>query len=147
MNLLIRNFTKTRISPRGLERTAYAVLEEEKIKRDIEISLVFAGKKKIRELNRIYRGIDRVTDVLSFEDKNENGFVDPEDGVSSLGEIFICIERAKEQAAEKKHSLKKEIDILFTHGLFHLLGYDHVKDEDYELMIKKEEKVLKNLYR
>ena len=146
MNLLIRNFTKTRIDVRSLEKVASSVLAEEKIFTEAEISLVFTGRERIRKLNRIYRGIDRVTDVLSFEGENEDGFVDPADGVSYLGEVFICVERAKKQAREKGHSLKKEIDILLIHGIFHLLGYDHMEDRDYEIMKKKEEKVFKKIY-
>lgn len=130
-----------------METVAQAVLAEEKIKGEVEVSLVFTGEKRIRSLNRLYRGVDRVTDVLSFEGENNDGFVSPEDGVSYLGEIFICHSRAQKQAREKKHSIEKEIDILLVHGLFHLLGYDHIKDEDYAVMHKKEEKILKKIYR
>lgn len=149
MSLLIRNFTKTRVLARALEAVAAAVLQEEKIKREAEISLVFVGEKRIRRLNRLYRGVDRVTDVLSFEGESADGdgFVDPADGVAYLGEIFICIERAERQAKEKGHSLRQEIDILLVHGLFHLLGYDHIEDADYVVMAAKENKVIKKLYR
>lgn len=146
MTLLIRNFTKNRVDAKRLERVSDAVLSSEKIRGKTEVSLVFTGEKRIRGLNRNYRGVDRVTDVLSFEGENEDGFISPEDGISYLGEIFICYPRAKMQAKEKGHPLRKEIDILFVHGLFHLLGYDHVKDEDYEAMHGKEEKVLGKLY-
>lgn len=147
MTLLIRNFTKNGVGAKRLETVARAVLAEEKIKGEVEVSLVFAGEKRIRSLNRLYRGVDRVTDVLSFEGENNDGFVSPEDGVSYLGEIFICHSRAQKQAREKKHSIEKEIDILLVHGLFHLLGYDHIKDEDFEVMRKKEEKVVGKLYK
>jgi len=147
MTLLIRNFTKNRVGAKRLETVAQAVLAEEKIKGEVEVSLVFTGEKRIRSLNRLYRGVDRVTDVLSFEGENNDGFVSPEDGVSYLGEIFICHSRAQKQAREKKHSIEKETDILLVHGLFHLLGYDHIKDEDYAVMHKKEEKILKKIYR
>lgn len=146
MTLLIRNFTKNRISAKRLEKVTEAVLAEEKIKREVEISLVFTGEKRIRNLNKTYRGVDRVTDVLSFEGENDDDFVSPGGGVSYLGEIFICYPRAQRQAREKKHLIEKEIDILLVHGLFHLLGYDHIKDKDYAVMHKKEEGVLKELY-
>lgn len=145
MILLIRNFTKNRISAKRLEKVVEAVAAEEKIKNRVEVSLVFTGEKRIRGLNKTYRGVDRVTDVLSFEGENEDDFISPQDGVSYLGEIFICYPRAQKQAREKKHSIEKEIDILLVHGLFHLLGYDHIKDEDYTVMHKREEKILKKL--
>ena len=122
------------------------VFKEEKFCGKAEVSLVFVGEKRIRDINREYRGVDRVTDVISFEGEG-GGFVGPQDGVVYLGEIFICIKRAERQAREKKHSLKKEIDILFVHGLFHLLGYDHISDKDYGIMNKKETAVLKMLYK
>lgn len=147
MGLLIKNFTKGRINARPLEKAMEAVLAIEKKKGEVEISLVFTGKKRIRSLNRKYRNADRATDVLSFEGDNEDGFVSPRDGISYLGEIFICHPQANRQAKEKGHSLQKEIDILFVHGMFHLLGYDHIKDEDYEVMRKKEEKALGKLYK
>jgi probable rRNA maturation factor len=125
---------------------AEEVFREEKIKGEMEISLVFTGEERIRNLNKTYRGIDRITDVLSFEGCADDDFVDPGNKISYLGEIFVCYPRAEKQAREKKHLVKKEIDILLIHGLFHLLGYDHVKDEDYEIMKKKEESVLKKLY-
>lgn len=147
MTLLIKNFTKNKINARKLEKAMDAVLAVEGKKGRAEVSLVFTGEKRIRDLNRSYRGMDRVTDVLSFEGENEDDFISPEDGISYLGEIFICYPRAAWQAKEKKHPLEKEIDILFIHGLFHLLGYDHIKDEDYEVMRRKEEKALRKLYK
>ena len=123
------------------------MIAEEKIKGEVEVSLVFTGEKRIRNLNKTYRGVDRITDVLSFEGENDDDFISPDGGVSYLGEIFICYPRAQRQSREKKHSLDKEIDILLVHGLFHLLGYDHIKDEDFEVMHMREEKVLKKLYK
>ncbi|MFA7170075.1 MAG: rRNA maturation RNase YbeY [Candidatus Paceibacterota bacterium] len=147
MSLLIRNLTRTKIKLNLLGDVEKVVMKEEKIKQNTEVSLVFVGEDRIRKFNKIYRGIDRITDVLSFEGKNEDNFVDPSNDVAYLGEIFICVPRAKKQAREKGHSIEKEVDILLVHGLFHLLGYDHIKDADYEIMKKKEEKILKNLYR
>jgi probable rRNA maturation factor len=146
MSLLIRNFTKCRIPAKRLEAVMAAVLAEEKMKKEAEVSLVFTGEKRIKDLNKRYRGIDRVTDVLSFEGENDDGFVDPKDDISYLGEVFICCSRAKKQAAEHAHPLGNEIDILLVHGLFHLLGYDHIQDSDYEVMRRKEERVLRRLF-
>ena len=146
MILLIRNFTKHKINARALEKVMEAVLLEENVKKETEVSLVFTGEKRIRNLNRTYRGVDRVTDVLSFEGENDDGFVSPKNNIFYPGEIFICYPRAEKQAKEKGHGIRKEIVILFIHGLFHLLGYDHIKDADYEIMKKKEDKVLRKLY-
>lgn len=147
MTLLIRNFTKQRIEARRLTEVEAAVLAEEGVKSQAEVSLVFTGDQRIRRLNRTYRGVDRVTDVLSFEGGNDDDFVDPSDGVEYLGEIFICYPRAVRQAREKGHTVAQEIDILLVHGLFHLFGYDHIKDDDYETMHRKEIKVLKRLHK
>jgi len=146
MTLLIRNFTKNKLNPRRLAKVEEIVLSSEKIKGETEISLVFTGNKRIRTLNQRYRGIDRATDVLSFEGEGK-GFIEPEDGVRHLGEIFISYPKAVSQAREKGHTVAKEIDILLIHGLFHLLGYDHIRDEDYEVMHRKEESVIKKLYK
>lgn len=146
MTLLIRNFTKHKVSASALRKVMEAVLREEKVGKETEVSLVFAGEKRIRDLNRIYRGIDRVTDVLSFEGEGGDVFVSPKNNIFYPGEIFICYPRAEKQAREKGHSAQKELAILFVHGLFHLLGYDHIRDEDYQVMKKKEDKVLKKLY-
>jgi probable rRNA maturation factor len=146
MNLLIRNFTKYNIRKKDLEFAARLVLSEEHFKRDTEISLVFTGEKRIKALNKKYRGIDRVTDVLSFEGENDDGFVDPKNDISYLGEIFICYYKAKKQAYQKGQSVQKEIDHLLIHGILHLLGYDHIKDSDYEIMKKREEMVLSRLH-
>lgn len=146
MALLIRNFTRHRINANAVRKAMEAVLKEEESKKEVEVSLVFTGEGRIKKLNRTYRGVDRVTDVLSFEGENDDSFVNPRDNVSYLGEIFICYPRAERQAAGKGHGVQKEISILFIHGLFHLLGYDHIKDEDYKIMQKKEDKVLREIY-
>lgn len=147
MTLLIRNFTKNWIDRKRLEKTADAAAGEEHIKGEIEISLVFTGEKRIRRLNKTYRGIDRVTDVLSFEGVGDDKFIDPADNVFRPGEIFICYPRAEKQAREKKHAVSVEIDILLVHGILHLLGYDHAENADFAVMSKKEKNILRKLYR
>ena len=103
-------------------------------------SIVFVGNEKIQELNKNYRGIDRVTDVISFafEDNMDFKF----DDLRILGEIYICIPRMIEQAKEYGHSETRELAFLTVHGLLHLLGYDHMTKEDEELMFKVQEEVL-----
>lgn len=147
--LLIKNFTKQKLNQKYLNKIAEKTLEIAKFKKPTEISLVVTGEKRIRSLNKKFRGIDRVTDVLSFGNKEaENGpakFISPPDRIIYLGEIFICYPQARKQAIQKKHSIKKELSVLLIHGALHLLGYDHKKDyKDSEMKIL-EEKVLEGL--
>jgi probable rRNA maturation factor len=146
MNLLIRNFTKEKISSKFLEKIVDKFLQIEGIKCETEISLVFAGEKRIKKINKACRGINRSTDVLSFEGGDDEGFVSAKDDFLYLGEIFICVPVAKRQAKAHSHSFKKEISVLLVHGLFHLLGYDHIDDKDYEIMNRKEKELLGFLY-
>ena len=104
------------------------------------VSVVVVDKEKIHEINRTYRNVDRVTDVISFAFEDNEGITP--DGVRILGEIYLCIDKAKEQAREYGHSDKREICYLAIHGLLHLLGYNHEKVEDKSIMREKEEEIL-----
>lgn len=108
--------------------------------KDSYISVVIVDKDKIYEINKTYRNVDKVTDVISFAFE-DNGGITP-DGLRILGEIYLCMDKAKEQAIEYGHSNKREICYLVTHGLLHLLGYDHEKEEDKKKMRIKEEEIL-----
>ena len=109
---------------------------------EVDVSLV--DDKTIQEINRDYRKIDRITDVISFAflDDKENRINDPSIP-QMLGEIFISVPQAKRQAAEIGNSELRELRFLFVHGLLHLLGYDHMKKEDEEIMFPLQEKILK----
>ena len=107
---------------------------------DVSFSLVEAGE--IRALNRRFRGIDDVTDILSFPSGNE---IDLETGREFLGDLIICVQRAAEQAADGQHTLQDEISLLTIHGLLHLLGYDHGDaDEKAEMWALQDEYILRN---
>ena len=108
--------------------------------KDSYISVVIVDKDKIHEINKTYRNVDKVTDVISFAFE-DNGGITP-DGIRILGEIYLCMDKAKEQAIEYGHSNKREICYLVTHGLLHLLGYNHEKEEDKKKMRIKEEEIL-----
>ena len=98
--------------------------------------------KFISSLNNKYRGIDKPTDVLSFsllEGADKSPEVESE---KLLGDIIISVETAKRQADALNHSIEKELTILLIHGLLHLTGYDHEKDQDYKIMREKENKIL-----
>ena len=106
-----------------------------------EFNVIIVGNEKIKELNREYRNIDKVTDVISFALEDDDTF--KLDGYRVLGDIYICIDRAREQALEYGHSFKRELSFLAIHGLLHLLGYDHMDKEEEEVMFSKQEEVLK----
>jgi len=147
MTLLIKNFTKHKINQKYLNKIAEKTLETVKFKKPAEISLVIAGDRRIKTLNRKYRGKNKITDVLSFsalEDKlNKNKkikFISPKEK-AFLGEIFICYPQAARQAKFQKHPVKKETAILLIHGVLHLLGYDHLKKSEMIKMKQKEKDV------
>ena len=112
-----------------------------------ELNLV--DVETIHKLNREYRNIDRPTDVISFafEDdfEGESKIVLSKDLPRDLGEIFICSDVCIAQAKEYNHSLKREMTFLFTHGLLHLLGYDHMVKEDEEEMFKLQDEIMEVL--
>ena len=129
------------------------VLESEDCDFDAQISLTLVDNEAIREINNEQRGIDRATDVLSFpmlEFDEDGNCLDADyemDGdLVVLGDIVISLERAREQADEYGHSMKREVAFLTAHSMLHLLGYDHVDDPEGErIMFEKQENVLKKL--
>ncbi len=114
------------------------VFQKENIK-NAECNVIFVDSKMIHDLNRTYRGVDRVTDVISFALEDE---ASRDIEVRLLGDIYICYEKAVEQAQEYGHSLRREILFLAVHGLYHLLGYDHMNQEEERVMFQKQEEVL-----
>jgi len=126
---------------KAIEKAIKEVLLLERKNLDYEISLSFVDNDEIRDLNRLYRGIDRETDVLSFPmEEGEAVFYG-----NMLGDIVISLEKALEQSIEYGHSLLREIVYLTVHSMLHLLGYDHMIEEDKILMRNKEKEVMKNL--
>ncbi len=113
-------------------------LKKEKVK-NASCNVIFVGSEKIHELNKTYRNVDRVTDVISFA--LEDGMPMPTKE-RVLGDIYICIPRAHEQAEEYGDSVKRESCFLAVHGIFHLLGYDHMNPHDEKIMFAKQEEVL-----
>lgn len=111
------------------------------IEEDLELSCILVNDAKIHEINREYRKIDRATDVISFALEDNDQFYAP--GMPrSIGDIFISIDHAKMQAEEYGHELKREMCFLFTHGLLHLLGFDHIVAEDEAKMIAMQKSIL-----
>ncbi len=97
-----------------------------------EFSIIFSTSDYIKELNTIYREKEYVTDVLTF----------PSDENDYLGDVFICLDKAKEQSIEYEHSYSRETVFLALHGYLHLLGYDHIEKSDEEVMFKKQDELL-----
>lgn len=131
-------------------------LKEEKLVIDYEVSVIFVDNDKIKKLNSQFRGIDRVTDVLSFPmleyekgkvykqiyiDHQFNDY-DLDDGKLVLGDIALSLEKAMEQSKEFGHSFQREVCYLLIHSVLHLLGYDHIDEEDKAVMRKNEEYIL-----
>lgn len=101
------------------------------------ISLILVNAYEIRQINKDYRKIDAVTDVISFEDDSGDE--------EYLGDIFICIDKVYEQAKSYDHSYEREFAFLLVHGLLHLQGYDHNTKEEETEMFKKQDEILKKL--
>ena len=113
-------------------------LKREKLE-NVEFNIIFVDSDTIHEINRNYRHVDRVTDVISFAlEDNETITLDHR----VLGDIYICVERAEEQAKEYGHSFLRELAFLSIHGLLHLLGYDHMEKEEEKIMFSKQEDIL-----
>ncbi len=128
-----------------MEESARLCLTKEGIpEENCEFSVSFVSREEIKELNKTYRAVDKVTDVLSFpqfEDFSEL----PKEQIICLGDIVICEDRAKEQAEEFGHSYEREIVYLFTHSVLHLLGYDHMNEKEKAKMREREEEVMTEL--
>lgn len=114
------------------------------------MTITFTTPEEIRKINKKYRKIDKATDVLSFpmfekdelDEKIKSGDFPYED---VLGDVIISIEKVREQAEEYGHSFERELSYMLVHGFYHLMGYDHIKEEDKKIMRPKEEKILNEL--
>lgn len=137
----------------SVEQQVYAFLLAPK---SVKVNLKLVSPEEIRTLNKTTRGIDRVTDVLSYPYTNVKVGqklklkdyvcdIDPTDHKLLLGDIVLCVERAKEQAKEYGHSVKREICFLFCHAMLHLMGYDHIEPEDEKIMTAKQAEILNSL--
>lgn len=148
----INNLTATSINEGFLQKIARKVLEGEGIKSEIELSIVFVGLGRIRELNKRYLWKDKITDVLAFGEKYEVGSTKKEKGVKSpgpfieLGEVIICPLQVKKNAKRFSSTFEKELAKILIHGILHLLGYDHEKSiAEAKKMEKKEQSYLSQI--
>ena len=128
-----------------MQEAAETALELEGVtNEELEVSLTFVDEEEIQEINRDYREVDSVTDVLSFPQYETSEDI-PEEGYCLLGDVVICIKRAEEQAEEFGHSVEREMVYLFTHSICHLLGYDHMEDDEKAVMRAREEEVMERI--
>ena len=140
-----------------VKNVATKVIKLTKQSDNLEVAVEFVSKSKIRKLNRENRGIDKVTDVLSFPSTQivagellniKDPFVDclktDEENVH-FGDIALCFARCKKQAKEYGVTVESEIKKLIIHSMLHLMGYDHIKDEDFKVMNKKEQELDKKI--
>lgn len=147
------------VTIKQLENTILFALKEEEVNVPCEVSLLFVDNEEIKEINNETRGIDRATDVLSFpmldypegkvfkevykNRKFDETFLDGEDLV--IGDIVLSLEKALEQSKEFNHSFEREACYLVVHSVLHLLGYDHMEDEEKKVMREREEEILNKL--
>ena len=134
-----------------IEKVLSQCFKEEKLENSkLCITVTLTTPETIQEINKRYRNIDRATDVLSFPmfekdelDKKiqENDF----ENEDILGDIVVSVDKVKEQAIEYGHSFERELSYMIVHGFYHLMGYDHIEEEDKKIMRKKEEYILEKL--
>ncbi|HHX41462.1 MAG TPA: rRNA maturation RNase YbeY [Armatimonadetes bacterium] len=138
-----QNIPRSPLTKSEIERIAGKLLDRENLPREIEISVLFTDNEGIRLLNREYRGIDTPTDVLSFPLSTPEELAQAPEGTEVLlGDVVISLETAREQARQQRHSIKRESALLLTHGLLHLLGYDHGSEEERERMRQMEGEIV-----
>ena len=122
---------------------------EDLLDKHIYVSILYTTPNEIQEYNKEYRNIDRATDVLSFPmfEKDEVQKLKQEKSVATdvLGDIIINLSQVKMQADEYGHSFERELAYMLVHGFYHLMGYDHIKEEDKKEMREKEEAILNEL--
>jgi len=145
----INNLTSVEIDLNFLKKITEEILKEERKEKE-NISIALVGPSRIKRLNREYRGKNRVTDVLSFPNKEimfeEFKFKEIEK-IEGLGEVIICLREVRKQAKRFKEAFEKELARVLIHGILHLLGYNHEKDkEKAKLMEEKENYYLSKIF-
>ena len=137
------NETKEDLNIEKIISNANKVLDYENTK-SCELNIIMIDNEQIKKINKEYRSIDQATDVLAFPlgfSTHQNHDMIKE-RYRLLGEVYISIEKANEQALEFNHSLDKELEFLVVHGVLHLLGYDHIKLDDEKIMRRIEEEII-----
>ncbi len=123
-----------------VKKVLESAMKKEKLENTV-FNVIIVDNPYIHQLNKDYRNIDRETDVITFALEDEDTIVLPNEE-RILGDIYISIDKAKQQAQEYRHSLLRELSFLAVHGFYHLLGYDHETEEEEKIMFTKQEEVL-----
>ncbi len=139
MDLKIFNETTYKIDEAKLKDLLLFAAQKEK-KQDIAFNVIIVDNPRIKEINKTYRNLDQVTDVISFALEDDKSF--PIMEICVLGDIYISIEKAKEQALIYEHSEERELCFLAVHGFLHLLGYDHMNEDDEKIMFARQREIL-----
>ena len=116
--------------------------KEENIEEEAELSVTFVDKDEIQEINKMYRDKDKVTDVISFALEEDEPEITGIEMPRVLGDIIICTDVAQEQADSYGHSFERELGFLALHGFLHLLGYDHMNEQDEKQMFGRQDQIL-----
>lgn len=124
-----------------VEKVLQKAVEKEQLE-NVSFNVIIVDNQYIHELNKDYRHIDRETDVITFALEDDDSIILP-NNERILGDIYISIDKARQQAEEYGHSLLRELSFLAVHGFYHLLGYDHQTKEEEKIMFQKQEEVLK----
>lgn len=139
MNVEVFNETDKEIDINEIENLTKYLVKYMNVD-DVIFNVIFINNETIREINKTYRNIDRETDVISFALEDDNSF--PMGDVRVLGDIYISVPKMKAQAIEYKTGEKRECAFLVIHGLLHLLGYDHMTEEEEKIMFGEQEAIL-----
>lgn len=151
MRIYIENETRIRYEFKDpvpvIRKAVLAVAEDKKLPEALEVNVLLTTPSVIQQINRENRGIDSVTDVLSFpyfEYETPGVFAEEidEEEENILGDIIICGSRMKEQAKRFGHSQERELAFLIVHSMLHLTGYDHIRPEDAGLMEKEQKRIM-----
>lgn len=158
MSLIIENESGEELLQDGAllaQNALEAVLDTTDCPYEAQVNLLLTGEEQIREMNRLQRGIDQVTDVLSFpaltfetpgvfpkEDDYTDDLFDMDSGELILGDVMLCTQKVRQQARMYGHSLEREYVFLLVHSFLHLCGYDHIEEEDRLLMEEMQKKIM-----
>ena len=146
MTVNFNNLTDINLRKKIIQIFKIALLETN-TKNNVSVNVTIVGKDRIRKLNHDFRNVDKVTDVLSFPllepYEIKNGEMLNNKIQTDLGDIAICKSKAVIQANDYGHSVKREICFLALHGFLHVLGYDHIKKDEEEIMFNLQDKILK----
>lgn len=149
--IIYKDIEENKIFEKIIKKVLTKCFKEENLENSkMNITITLTNSKNIKEINKEYRGINKETDVLSFpmfekdelDEKIAKKQFEHED---VLGDIVISIERVEEQAIEYGHSFERELSYMVVHGFYHLMGYDHIQEEDRKIMRPKEDKILNDL--